>query len=101
MIYYTPNNETVRPIGSDAFAFAYMARNCPAAIDYSRCFDTGALVIDFVDGSTLEISNGEREAHNGVYLHGVGNAKAWLASLKAERNRRIIDAIASKRIEAA
>lgn len=98
MRYYTPNVETVRATSSDAFAFAYMARNCPAIIDCQRCYDTGSLLVDFVDGSTLEISNGEREAHSGQYLHGETSARLWLHELKLERNRRIIDAIAAKRI---
>ena len=92
MRYYIPNNESARATSSDAFAFTYMNRACPMAIDYNRCPDTGALMIDFVDGSTLEISNGEREANIGTFLHTTHNAKAWLKALRHERNSRIIDA---------
>ena len=96
MRYYIPASESAPATSSDAFAFTYMARACPSAIDFNRCPDTGALLIDFIDGSTLEISNGEREAHSGTFLHHTYNAKAWLKALRHERNRRIIDAVVAR-----
>ncbi len=108
MRYYIPNAEFASNVSADAFAKAYEKRACPLPIDAYVCLDTGALLIDFVDGSTVEIGNGEavtvryntgkRDAHGDfiyslstMLLHLESNARTWFAYLAHERNLRLIE----------
>lgn len=114
MRYFIPSVEAIRNVSADVFARQYEKRDCPGVIDANRCEDTGSLIIDFIDGSTVEFGNGEavtvryftgrRDTHGEkIYSLSVlilsieSNARAWLAHIAFERNIRIMENIERER----
>lgn len=91
MRYYVPSADSFASFGSDGAARTLVLRGLPYAMAWQRCSESGALLIDFSDGSTLEIASGERDATNGTALDNKANAKAWLASIRKARLRYIRD----------
>jgi len=95
MRFYLPTEEKGRLLSHDGAARLFVRIGCPAIMACQRCNETGALLVDFIGGATLEIYSGERELEFGKYLHLSDNARAWLgliAMREAERKRKAQEA---------
>jgi len=98
MRFYLPTEPFARTLSHDGAARLYIRIGCPAIMACQRCEETGALLVDFIGGATLEIYSGERELEFGRYLHLSANARAWLGLVKAreaERKRKAAEAAAA------
>ena len=91
MRLYTPTSEVAAIRSSDAIARHYVLNGYAKVARFDRCDDTGALLVDFTNGHTVEIYNGERESHTGVALDRPSNFTAWLASIRRNRANEIRD----------
>ena len=88
MRFYLPTEPFARSLSHDGVARLYIRLGCPSVMACQRCNDTGALLVDFIGGATLEIGSGERELEFGRYLHLSANARAWLGLVKAREAER-------------
>lgn len=107
MRYYIPNSNEARNVSPDCVALAYKERRFPAIVDCQRCLDTGALIVDCIDGSTIEIGNAESTvikydtgkidangeaifSTSSMLLHLESNLRVWLAHLQYTHNAMLV-----------